>query len=540
MQNSSRNSRIGRVLAYRRVSTREQGVAGTSLDAQKTEITRYCAAHGFPEPMDYVEVESGGEESEEKRAEVMRLLASIRPGDAVVVSKIDRFARDMVFIVKHVRGIRKKGACFISIAEAFDSRRPESEMMLGAWAMAADMERRRIHERTQGPRKLLRAQGKYVEGGVPFGYCRAADGSRRLVVEPQGAEIVKEMFERSANGWSNVRLHKHLRGEHPGERLFSLTWVAHTLHNPIYTGKISTTAVRPNGHTGSAPLPGDWIDAHEAIISPDLFAIVQRALATRLSGRKPANESGTASFLMRGVARCAICNAAIGCIPRRGRHKSGYYVCNTRLTASRYDKDCPQAPYLRQDTVDVYLARQVGAYLKAIRKALARPPAQVKKPDFEKRRADVRRKRDNILRLVAHGDTTFEHAANILREIETELAEVDAAAAEFDASLTQDTAENRKGALAFVDQVWDEWEALTSDVRRRVLSLLAREITVGKDKQPRIVWKDAGELAVDHAIAAFPVLRAPIVKALPPPRPGVADLLEAALGRTQSRARKAS
>src|SRR5919108_5640803 len=91
--------RILRVLAYRRVSTREQGVAGTSLDAQTTEIGRYCTAHALPDPIDYVEVESGGEESEEKRREVMRLLAHVRAGDAVIVSKIDRFARDMVFIV---------------------------------------------------------------------------------------------------------------------------------------------------------------------------------------------------------------------------------------------------------------------------------------------------------------------------------------------------------------------------------------------------------------------------------------------------------
>lgn len=454
--------------------------------------------------------------------------------------EIDRFARDMVFIVRHVRAIRKKGACFISIAEAFDSRRPESEMMLGAWAMAADMERRRIQERTQGPRKLLRAQGKFVEGAVPFGYRRTTDGSRTLQVEPQEAAIIKEMFMRSANGWSNVRIHKQLRAEHPGERRFSLTWVAHTLHNPIYTGKISKTAVRPNGHTGSAPLPGDWIDAHEAIVPPDLFAIVQKGMATRLSGRKPENESGTAHFLMRGVARCALCEATIGSIPQRGRHKSGYYVCNTRLTASKHEKDCPAAPYLRQDVVDESLARQVGAYLKAAQKALARPPAQVKKPDFGRHRADVRKKRDNILRLVAAEKTTFEYAANVLREIEAELAEVDAAAAEFDAVLTQDTAENRKGALAFVDQVWDEWPALTADVRRHVLATLAREITVGKDKQPRIVWKDAGELAVDYAIGALPVLRVPVVKALPPPRAGAADLLDAALGRTESRVRKAS
>src|SRR4051812_41587578 len=110
--------RINRVLAYRRVSTREQGISGTSLDAQKTEIERHCAAQGWPTPMDFVEMESGGEESESKRREATRLLAAVCPGDAVIVSKIDRFARDMVFIVKHVRGIKEKGACFVSIAES--------------------------------------------------------------------------------------------------------------------------------------------------------------------------------------------------------------------------------------------------------------------------------------------------------------------------------------------------------------------------------------------------------------------------------------
>ena len=120
---------------------------------------------------------------------------------------------------------------------------------------------------------------------------------------------------------------------------------------------------------------------------------------------------------------------------------------------------------------------------------------------------------------------TFDVAANTLREIEGELATVDAADAEFKAALTQDTAENRQGALAFVEQVSNEWETLTIDVRRNVIAGLAREITVGKDKQIRIVWKEAGELAVDYAIGALPELRVSVIKALPAPRVTVSDLL---------------
>jgi hypothetical protein len=57
---------------------------------------------------------------------------------------------------------------------------------------------------------------------------------------------------------------------------------------------------------------------------------------------------------------------------------------------------------------------------------------------------------------VAEGLVTFEVATNTLREIEGEMATVDAADAEFKASLTQDTAKNRQGAIAFVEQVSDE------------------------------------------------------------------------------------
>jgi len=87
--------------------------------------------------------------------------------------------------------------------------------------------------------------------------------------------------------------------------------------------------------------------------------------------------------------------------------------------------------------------------------------------------------------------------------------------------------------LAFVEQVSDEWEALTIDVRRKVLGSLSREITVGKEKQPRIVWKDAGELTVDYAIGALPELRVPAIKGLPAPRVKAADLLDTAQGRNK-------
>jgi hypothetical protein len=58
--------------------------------------------------------------------------------------------------------------------------------------------------------------------------------------------------------------------------------------------------------------------------------------------------------------------------------------------------------------------------------------------------------------------------------------------------------------------------------------LVDQEIMVGRDKQVRIVWEEAGELAVDYTIGALPELRVSVIKALPAPRLTVSDLLATA------------
>jgi hypothetical protein len=109
------------------------------------------------------------------------------------------------------------------------------------------------------------------------------------VIEPNEAKIVREMFEWAANGWSTIRIGKQLQAQYAagGDRRYSLSWVLYTLHNPIYTGKISKTAARPTNYHGAHPLPGEWIDAHEPIVSWDLFAVAQKALQKERLGCRP-------------------------------------------------------------------------------------------------------------------------------------------------------------------------------------------------------------------------------------------------------------
>jgi hypothetical protein len=167
----------------------------------------------------------------------------------------------------------------------------------------------------------------------------------------------------------------------------------------------------------------------------------------------------------------------------------------------------------------------MAVYLKAARKALARPPAAVSLPNFDDRRATVVKKRERVIKLVAENLIGFDAATSTLKEIDREMSAIDAAEGEHKASLSQDTVDNRNGARDFIERITEEWASLTIDIQRAVIKVLAKEITIGKDKKLRIVWKDAGELAVDYAVGALPELRASALKALPAPRAKIADLL---------------
>jgi site-specific DNA recombinase len=158
----------GRTYGYCRVSSQHQEERGTSLDGQRDEIERYCRARGWPAPTLFVEVESGGEKGEERRVEQQRLIAETKPGDIIICWAVDRWSRNIPFAVGEVRRLVKRGVGWHSATESIDASTSQGDDMLGIRAWAADMEHKKIKERTVGRREALAAQGFYPYGdGFP-------------------------------------------------------------------------------------------------------------------------------------------------------------------------------------------------------------------------------------------------------------------------------------------------------------------------------------------------------------------------------------
>ncbi|KYF83311.1 hypothetical protein BE11_12955 [Sorangium cellulosum] len=527
MKDATPNTAIRRTLGYPRVSTREQEIAGVSLDAQTEKIGTYCRLHSLPEPILFPEVESGGEENEANRKKVAALLADVRRGDMVIVTDIDRFGRDVVFIVKNVRQIMRKGAVFVAIDKGFDSRSPMAEDTLANWAVGAEQERRRIKERTEGGRKHLRVQGYFVEGQPPFGYERQPKpkGTKTplpLRVVPEHAAVVRRMFALSLEGCSVFQIAKRLRQEYGNIKAFGRAWVVVALRNRVYTGRIAKTAVRPKATRGAVQLPAEWIPAHEAIVDDETFNNVQLALRDRRRGRKPQAESATANHLLRSICRCAECGGSVAAIPpsRSGRHKVGYYVCRGHVEQKEKGVRCKSSAYLRQPDADAAVGEQFLAFARSLLTSLTRPPRQIEKPDFAAQRREIKIARQRVVEFVSKGLFTVEDVKVELNRLDDALASIEAKEAEFKETAGNDTIETRKHAHAYVQQIVDEWSILQLDVQRALIRAFALKVEATKDKQIRITWRDPSQISATHGAQELPALRpAPIVAALPAPSP---------------------
>lgn len=503
-----------RVLAYRRVSTMEQMRSGTSLDAQDEEIRRYCQYARLPDPIDFEETESGGVESQEKRENIAALLKAVRPGDLVIVAKLDRFSRDIVFTISAVRDIIKRGARFLSLAERFDASTPEGETQMALWASIAQMERARIRERTEGNRKRLRALGKFVEGQPPFGYVRAKgvdvhDKPRKLEIDPEKGPIVREMFDMCLAGQSAKDIARHCQSTYAGRASFRASWILQLLKNRMYAGQIATTPVRPDKNRQMTQKPAEWVDAHEPIVSLQMWHAAQHALAGRRNhGRKGGTTTITAQWLIRGLARCAICGSAITSHPASERNKhAGYYICRKRFAPELKNgkrEPCEGAPWSRQDAIDPKVEKLTLRQFRTLDGQLMRPPPpSPHAPNFRAQRAKLVTARSNLVSMVSSGAWPMDVIRAEAARIERELAAINAEERALSAEASADTVDNRQGALAWLRSVAAQWETMPIPARRACLAAMVDGIKIGPEGIA-VEWSDAATMAVRYAERRLP------------------------------------
>ena len=148
----------GHLIGYARVSSNDQD---TSIQAAALRKAG-CAV---------VRVEKASGKSREGRDELASILEFIRPGDVLVVTKLDRLGRNTRDALNLVHELDERGACLRVLEPAIDTCGPMGRMVLTVLGMVAEMELSFLKDRQRAGIEAAKAKGVYK--GRPPTFDRA-------------------------------------------------------------------------------------------------------------------------------------------------------------------------------------------------------------------------------------------------------------------------------------------------------------------------------------------------------------------------------
>jgi DNA invertase Pin-like site-specific DNA recombinase len=99
------------------------------------------------------------------RAGLTKALTFARPGDCLVVWKLDRLGRSLPHLLTTVTDLKARGVGFRSLTEQMDTTTPQGEFLFHVFGALAQFERSLIQERVKAGLAAARRRGRH--GGRP-------------------------------------------------------------------------------------------------------------------------------------------------------------------------------------------------------------------------------------------------------------------------------------------------------------------------------------------------------------------------------------
>lgn len=134
------------LIGYARVSTNDQDTSLQEVALRQAGCERI-----------YTEKASGGRWD---RPELHRALEQLRPGDVLLVWKLDRLSRSLKDLLQIIERIEKAGAGFRSLTEAMDTTGAAGRMLMQILAAIGEFDRAITKERTRAGLDVARQKGR--------------------------------------------------------------------------------------------------------------------------------------------------------------------------------------------------------------------------------------------------------------------------------------------------------------------------------------------------------------------------------------------
>lgn len=311
-----------RVVVYARVLSDSQDV-DLSISAQLRALREYATKQGHQILREFVDQAESGRTASRPAFREMIALAKTKPPpfDAILVWKLNRFARSRVDSITYKALLKSKGIRVISINEPLDDS-PSGQLLEGVIESIDEFYSASLGQDIKRGMRENAGRGFFNGSRPPHGLHKVPvqDGAKtRYKLEPDpddcvAVKVVRRMFSMAMQDIGTKEIAKVLNKEgfrtRNGKR-WGKTTVHKILTNEAYCGTL-VWAGRPGHpaiHSGVPPVRVE--NAWPAIIDPATFALVQDKMASR-SPKQIHPRTLPSHYLLSGFLFCSCGHAMIG------------------------------------------------------------------------------------------------------------------------------------------------------------------------------------------------------------------------------------
>lgn len=313
---SDTSVRIWKTALYVRLSVEDNGKDSDSVENQTTLLEEYVAAHSYLKKVALF-VDNGYTGTDFLRPEFNRMMEAVQAEmvDCIIVKDLSRLGRNYIETSQFIEKICPfYNLRFIAVNDNYDTATVTSEGQLSAnlQNIFNDYYAKDISRKVTSALQAKMERGDYIGNYAPHGYRKDPENKNHLLIDPETAPVIRQIFEWRAEGVSYMGINKRLNEAgvpSPGQYKLSqgietnnnkkkrtILWNKHMvteiLKNIVYIGHLAQKK-------GSQCLYGgipyhitsedEWIvvkNTHEPIISEELFDKVQQVNNAALERHK--------------------------------------------------------------------------------------------------------------------------------------------------------------------------------------------------------------------------------------------------------------
>ncbi|MCG5253450.1 recombinase family protein [Brevibacillus agri] len=231
------------VVAYLRVSSKQQTERELSIPAQREAIQRYADQKGWSIVEEFVDESKSAKTAD--RPAFQRMIAKAKQPQknfqAILVHKFDRFSRSREDHIIYKALLKKQGIFVYSVTEQTEPDTPHGVLLEGMLEVISEFYNLNLRNETLKGMKENASRGFHCGGRIPYGYRTiVVDGHVTLVPgEQHEVEAVQLIFKLAAEGMGGKKIARILNEynlQHAIDRRWSPSTVLSILDNQVYLG----------------------------------------------------------------------------------------------------------------------------------------------------------------------------------------------------------------------------------------------------------------------------------------------------------------